>query len=96
MAVQGNVPAETVRWKGVMNNFTADATWADGALPGVAVPPRSADMTSPRVKALSSKQAFLILSDPKPNALPVKSAQARVTVADADDDLPRRGDRADI
>ena len=89
MAIQTTVQAVKVRWKGVENNFTPDATWAAGALPGVAaVPPRAEDMTAACVKALSSKQAFLILSDLQPNAVPVKSAQALVTVADADDDNP--------
>ena len=89
MAIQTTVQAVKVRWKGVENNFTPDATWAAGALPGVAaVPPRAEDMTAACVKALSSKQAFLILSDLQPNAVPVKSAQALVTVADAHDDNP--------
>ena len=89
MAIQTTVQAVKVRWKGVENNFTPDATWDAGALPGVAaVPPKAADMTAACVKALSSKQAFLILSDLQPNAVPVKSAQALVTVADAHDDNP--------
>src|SRR4029079_19688042 len=33
-AIQTTVRAVKVRWKGVENNFTPDATWPAGALPG--------------------------------------------------------------
>jgi hypothetical protein len=81
MAIQATVPVAKVRWKGLeISYITPEATWAAGALPGVAaVPPKAADMTAACVKALSSKQPFLILSDLQPNAVPVTSAQALVT-----------------
>jgi hypothetical protein len=81
-ALQGGVLTETVRWKAVDNNLVQDANWAQEALAGVAaLRPSPADMTAACVKALSSKQGFMMLSDLKPSAVTVKSAKTLVTVA---------------
>ena len=90
IALQGTVPADTVRWKGMDYNPTHDATWAQGALAGVStLRPNPAEMTAACVRALSSKQTFMVLSDLKPNAVPVKSAQALVSVAYSVEDKPQ-------
>ena len=89
VSLQGNVPAETVRWKGMELSLVRDTTWAEGELAGVAaLRPNAVDMTAACMKALSSKQAFMVLSDLSPNAVPVKSAQALVTVSDSVGDKP--------
>ena len=90
VALQGNVPAETVRWKAVADSVTTEATQAEGALAGVAaLPPNPAEMTAACMSALSAKQTFIMLSDLKPDAVPVKSAKAVLTVGDTAEEKPQ-------
>lgn len=80
-ALQGNIPAESVRW-GSARPGSSGASAADRELAGVAsLRPSPAVMTAACVKALSSKQAFVMLSDLDPHTVQVKSAKAVVTVA---------------
>jgi hypothetical protein len=81
IALQGNIPAGRVRW-GSVRTGSRGASAADGDLAGVAaLRPSPAVMTAACVKALSSKQAFVMLSDLNPHTVHVKSAKAVVNVA---------------
>jgi hypothetical protein len=81
IALQGSIPAGSVRW-GSARPGSSGASAADMDLAGVAaLRPSPAVMTAACVKALSSKQAFVMLSDLNPHTVQVKSAKAVVTVA---------------
>lgn len=82
IALQGNIPAGPVRWGGTRSGDVYSASSADRELAGVvALRPSPEVTTAACVKALSAKQAFVMLSDLNPQIVQVKSAKAVVIVA---------------